>query len=79
MRPERPADAEHLGLSYQVWQMVTTCWHAQRDLRPRIDDVLYRFEEAERHFVPVPTYSVAPTITKAADNDAQSEVFSLCG
>jgi hypothetical protein len=36
VRPEKPKDAEAIGLSAALWELVQACWSEDRTRRPRI-------------------------------------------
>lgn len=52
VRPDRPINAEVLGLSDVIWQIVENCWSPQRDERPTADVVLQCLNKATRYWVP---------------------------
>lgn len=39
IRPERPADAEAIGISYFLWELVQKCWDGDWTRRPQIQEV----------------------------------------
>lgn len=39
-RPDKPADAENIGISNCLWELMQKCWECDRGRRPRIQEVV---------------------------------------
>ena len=46
LRPDKPAKALTIGLSDPLWAFVQCCWNGDRNLRPRVAEVVTRLGEA---------------------------------
>jgi len=55
-RPERPVDAESLGLSDTLWELVQSCWSESSSTRPTAQQLLDYLSHASRTWVPPPVY-----------------------
>ena len=42
-RPPKPEDPENIGMTEDVWELVTECWRGDRTKRPVILEILKRF------------------------------------
>lgn len=40
VRPEKPADAEAIGISDSLWELIQKCWDGERKRRPQIQEVV---------------------------------------
>jgi hypothetical protein len=40
VRPEKPANAEAIGISDSIWKLIQKCWHGDKVRRPRIQEVV---------------------------------------
>jgi hypothetical protein len=67
-RPARPAGSHDLGISDQVWQLLTDCWSADRPSRPNVIKVRNFIQEAVPAWTPPP----APGVSED-DGDDESE------
>ena len=45
VRPPKPENAEEIGMTEAVWELVRECWKEDRTKRPDISEVLRRFCE----------------------------------
>jgi len=50
-RPKKPEDAQYLGLSDSVWNMIKRCWHEKPDQRPTTSEVVVFFRQAAAAFI----------------------------
>lgn len=51
-RPVMPTDPEGSGISGELWQLLSKCWHAQSEERPPIAEILqYLSQDTERGLV----------------------------
>ena len=39
-RPEKPADAEAIGISDSLWKLIQKCWQGERARRPQVQEVV---------------------------------------
>ena len=46
LRPERPANAEAIGISDHSWRLIQKCWDGERMQRPQIQEVVARVGDA---------------------------------
>ena len=46
MRPSKPANAQELGLSNEVWELLEDCWETDSKLRPPVENVSGRVKSA---------------------------------
>ena len=57
-RPEKPFNAESLGFSDTIWELVWSCWNASGSTRPTAQQLYDDFSAAARNWVPPPVYPV---------------------
>ena len=41
-RPEKPADAEAIGISDSLWKLIQKCWDGEKARRPQVQEVVTR-------------------------------------
>ena len=46
-RPAKPENAEGIGMTYAVWDLLRGCWEEERMTRPNATDVLEKFYESK--------------------------------
>ena len=54
-RPEKPIDAESLGLSDMIWGLVRSCWSESRSSRPTAQKLFDCLSSASFEWVPPPS------------------------
>lgn len=86
-RPGMPCNAEELGISHDLWQLLVRCWHAESTRRPPIEEVLQHLSNGparEMVFPPskIPSApsceSVFESDTHKYGNGSQFTLPSLC-
>jgi len=55
-RPERPVNAESLGFSDTLWELVQSCWSETGSTRPTARQLLDYLSPASRTWIPPPVY-----------------------
>jgi len=73
-RPETPLDAESLGLSGTLWELVQSCWSESSSGRPTVRRLFDYLSPAALAWVPPPVY---PTIVIGTEGIADSNSSSL--
>ena len=58
-RPERPLDAESLGFSDALWELVESCWSESMSARPTAQRLFDCLSPASLAWIPPPVYPVA--------------------
>ena len=48
LRPDKPENASAIGFSGSLWRFVQRCWDSDRDLRPRVTEVVTRLGKAAK-------------------------------
>jgi len=48
IRPDKPENAVTIGFSDSLWGFVQRCWDGDKDLRPRVVEVVMRLEKAAK-------------------------------
>jgi hypothetical protein len=80
VRPERPTDAEVLGLTDAVWGLMEACWNQQWNERPAVSIVLSRLNEASRYWnLPSPTTVSIHIESHDSDPDVPSLISGVSG
>ena len=46
VRPRKPEGAKRLGFSDELWRTVELCWLEDRDVRPRVENILSCLNDA---------------------------------
>jgi len=64
-RPEKPVDAESLGFSDTLWELVQLCWSESSATRPTAQQLLNYLSPASRVWVPPPVYPVTVVDTSS--------------
>ena len=62
-RPGRPRGAEKKWFTDDVWTMLQRCWTAEREDRPKIEDVLRRLEDASTFWIPLSPQEIVDSST----------------
>ena len=44
-RPEMPENAEAIGLTVEIWNLLKSCWHQNPKRRPTIEEVVRRWRK----------------------------------
>ena len=57
-RPERPLDAESLGFSCELWELVQLCWSESSSTRPTAQRLFDYLSPASLTWAPPPVYPV---------------------
>ena len=71
-RPEKPLDAEPLGLSDALWGLVRSCWSESSSTRPTARRLLDCLSVASLTWVPPPVYPVKAGVFSITDSDSSS-------
>ena len=58
-RPERPVDAESLGFSDALWELVESCWSESISTRPTAQQLFDHLSPASLAWTPPPVYPIA--------------------
>ena len=69
-RPEKPVDAESLGFSDTLWELVQSCWGESSSTRPTAQQLLDYLSSASLTWIPPPVY---PAIVVDALNATGSD------
>ena len=69
-RPEKPLDAESIGLSPTLWGLIESCWSDSSSARPTARQLLEYLLPASLTWVPPPVY---PTTELSALNTTDSD------
>lgn len=78
-RPERPTDAESIGLSDTLWLVVERCWNQESKERPDIHVVLEDLNFIAQQWIP-PTPVIPDSCFDGDDDSDGSGWFSTtCG
>ena len=73
-RPEKPLDAESLGLSCTLWELVQSCWDESSSVRPTAQWLFDHLSAASPDWVPPPVY---PTNGASSPDSTDSESFGF--
>jgi len=57
-RPEKPVDAESMGFSDTLWELVQLCWSESSSTRPTAQQLLDYLSSASLTWIPPPVYPV---------------------
>ena len=69
--PEKPLDAESLGFSSTLWELVDLCWKELSLARPTAKQLLSYLSAASPDWVPPPVYPIDETdLPDGADPDS---------
>lgn len=84
LRPEKPADAPAIGFSDSLWTFVQRCWNGDRDLRPRVAEVVTNLAKAAanwRGLMPpcIPAETLALSLKKPVSSPAKRCEFRVVG
>jgi len=71
-RPEKPLDAESLGFSDKLWELIRLCWSELSYDRPTALQLLDDLSSASLDWVPPPVYPVRATGASGATNSGSS-------
>jgi serine/threonine protein kinase len=72
-RPDKPLDAESLGLSHTLWGLVQSCWSESSSARPTARQLFDYLLPASRTWVPSPVYpttEISPFNTTDSDSSS---------
>ena len=75
-RPEKPLDAESLGLSNTLWWLVQSCWSESSSDRPTARQLFTYLSLVALSWIPPPVY---PAIMIDADEETDSDLSGLLG
>jgi hypothetical protein len=73
VRPERPTNADVLGLTDAVWSLMDACWHQEWNKRPPVSTVLSRLNEASDCWNPA-SLTTTSVEKDSDDSDASSAI-----
>ena len=71
-RPRKPLDAESLGFSETLWDLVRLCWSETSSTRPTAQCLLDYFSSASLSWTPPLVYPSAVTDDPTIDTDSWS-------
>ena len=71
-RPEKPLDAESLGLSDKLWWLVQLCWSELSSDRPTALKLLNHLSSASLNWAPPPVYPVGTIDVPSATDSSSS-------
>lgn len=71
-RPKKPENAEALGFSDTLWQMVRMCWNESPSARPAARELLHYLENDSNAWVPPPEYPISSGLDGGAWSDSTS-------
>jgi len=79
-RPEKPLDAESLGFSPMLWELIQSCWSESSSDRPTARQLLDHLTPASTSWVPPVVYPAIGVDTfGVADSDSYgSSIISRC-
>ena len=67
-RPEKPREAESLGFSYQLWELVQSCWSESGPARPTAQQVFDHLSSASPSWTPrLPEHPVRIDVGEVSD------------
>ena len=73
-RPEKPLDAESLGFSYTLWELVQSCWSESSSTRPTARQLLDYLTPASLDWIPPTVY---PTIKIDTSDITDSDSYGF--
>ena len=73
-RPEKPLDAESLGFSHTLWELVQSCWDESSSVRPTAQRLFDHLSAASPDWVPPPVY---PTNGASSPDSTDSDSSAL--
>ena len=76
-RPEKPLDAESLGLSDTLWGLVRLCWSKSSSTRPTARRLFDHLSAASLTWVPPPVYPSETNDFGSTDSDSSSGSFRM--
>lgn len=71
-RPEKPADAEAIGISDSLWRLIQKCWGDERTGRPQVQEVVTAVGDAAHNW----HIDMPPGVTKY-EEDSEGDLDSL--
>jgi len=78
-RPEKPEGEEGVWFTDEVWEVLGSCWTAQTEGRPSIEDVLQCLGEASRSWrPPSPQLPVVPSTTDSVTQESSDTITVGC-
>ena len=72
-RPEKPSNAESLGFSDTLWELVQSCWSATRSNRPTAQELLEQLSLDSLAWVPPIEYPILTTSATNSDSSCSSQ------
>ena len=48
-RPEKPRNAQQIGLTGEMWELLESCWHQDPEKRPTMEEVVRRWQRSVRN------------------------------
>ena len=73
-RPRKPLDAESLGFSEALWELIQLCWSQSSSTRPTAQQLLDHLSSAFPGWIPPPVY---PATVIDSHSTADTGSFSL--
>ena len=67
-RPEKPCEAESLGFSSELWELVQSCWSESGSARPTAQQLLDHLSSASLSWVPPLEYPVRIDVQEVGDS-----------
>jgi len=78
-RPEKPLDAESLGFSCALWELVQSCWSELSSTRPTAQQLLDHLAAASLDWVPPAVYpAIRIDTSDITDSDSHGSSRSSC-
>ncbi|KAF9651394.1 kinase-like protein [Thelephora ganbajun] len=74
-RPMKPLDAEALGFTDTLWELVQLCWIESSSARPTVQQLLGYLSSASRTWIPPPVYPVIVTDAFSTTDTESSDPF----
>ena len=73
-RPEKPFDAESLGFSRTLWELVQLCWSESSSVRPTARQLLDDLSTASLTWTPPPLYPIEADSEGITDSDSSGSL-----
>lgn len=73
-RPEKPRDAEALGFSNRLWELVQWCWNESSSARPTARHLYDYLSRASPAWVPPPVYPASVDVCSIPDSDSSGSL-----
>lgn len=73
LRPDKPEDAETIGISESLWKLIQKCWDGEKTRRPRIQEVVEGVADAAANWHVL----APPSVVKHEEDTIEKESKSL--